>query len=102
MSNFVDKSYNCPSAKISLLDFNYPSSTVPNLSENATLTRTLKNVGTPGVYTVRIRARKGISIKIVPTRLKFSKVHEEKSFKHSMVSRGAQCKEPNSSEKSNN
>ncbi|XP_050228703.1 subtilisin-like protease SBT5.3 [Mercurialis annua] len=80
ISAFVDKSFNCPSANTSLLNFNYPSITVPNLSGTVTLTRTLKNVGTPGVYTVRIDAPNGISVEVEPVSLKFDNVKEEKSF----------------------
>ncbi|CAI9786455.1 unnamed protein product [Fraxinus pennsylvanica] len=39
------KPYNCPE-KYSLLNFNYPSMTVPNLSGSVTVHRKLKNVGT--------------------------------------------------------
>nr|APH81258.1 subtilisin-like serine protease A [Hevea brasiliensis] len=81
MSAFADKPYNCPSKNSSLLDLNYPSITVPNLSGKVTLTRTLKNVGTPGLYTAHINAPEGITVKVEPMRLKFNKTNEEKSFK---------------------
>ncbi|XP_050204667.1 subtilisin-like protease SBT5.3 [Mercurialis annua] len=76
-----DKSYKCPSTNISLLDFNYPTITLPDLLDNVTVTRTLKNVGTPGVYKVRIQMPKGLSIKVDPTSLKFTKMYEKKTFK---------------------
>ncbi|WCJ28411.1 Subtilase family protein [Euphorbia peplus] len=85
MSAFIDDaSFNCPPRNTnSLLNFNYPSITVPNLSPNLTLTvtRTLKNVGTPGLYTVRVDSPVGISVTVKPKRLMFMKINEEKSFK---------------------
>ncbi|KAJ6885835.1 hypothetical protein NC651_026483 [Populus alba x Populus x berolinensis] len=81
MSIFIEEPYACPPKNISLLNFNYPSITVPNLSGNITLTRTLKNVGTPGLYRVRVKKRDGILVKVEPESLKFSKLNEEKTFK---------------------
>jgi hypothetical protein len=81
MSIFIEEPYACPPKNISLLNFNYPSITVPNLSGNVTLTRTLKNVGTPGLYTVRVMKPDGILVKVEPESLKFSKLNEERTFK---------------------
>ncbi|XP_037492880.1 subtilisin-like protease SBT5.3 [Jatropha curcas] len=84
ISAFAGAPYSCPSKNTTtnfLLDFNYPSITVPNLSKKVILTRTLKNVGTPGVYRVRIDAPEGISVKVEPKKLGFSKMNEEKRFK---------------------
>ncbi|KAJ9184226.1 hypothetical protein P3X46_003973 [Hevea brasiliensis] len=72
--------YNCPKSA-SLLDFNYPSITVPALSGSVTLSRKLKNVGSPGKYVVHIREPYGISVSVKPRILKFEKIGEEKSFK---------------------
>ncbi|XP_048225814.1 subtilisin-like protease SBT5.3 isoform X2 [Ricinus communis] len=47
----------------------------------AAIRSAIMTTGTPGIYTVRIRAPKGISIKIDPMSLKFNKVNEERSFK---------------------
>ncbi|XP_034698025.1 subtilisin-like protease SBT5.3 isoform X2 [Vitis riparia] len=81
LSTFVDKGYECPSKPMSLLDLNYPSITVPSLSGKVTVTRTLKNVGTPATYTVRTEVPSGISVKVEPNTLKFEKINEEKTFK---------------------
>ena len=82
LSTFVDKKlYKCPSKPTSPSDLNYPSITVPNLSGKVTVTRTLKNVGTPATYTVRTKMPSGISVKVEPKRLKFEKIYEEKTFK---------------------
>ncbi|KAF8410903.1 hypothetical protein HHK36_003440 [Tetracentron sinense] len=81
ISLFSNSSYTCPKSNISLTDFNYPSITIPKLSGSATVTRTVKNVGSPGTYAVRVRAPIGIRISVEPKRLKFERIGEEKTFK---------------------
>ncbi|GLT94259.1 hypothetical protein SLE2022_120110 [Rubroshorea leprosula] len=76
---FSEKPYKCPKP-ISLANFNYPSITVSNLSDSITVTRTVKNVGSPGTYTVRVNQPTGVSVFVKPKRLKFKKVGEEKTF----------------------
>ncbi|CBI29567.3 unnamed protein product, partial [Vitis vinifera] len=77
---FSDNPYKCP-ASVSLLDFNYPSITVPNLSGSVTLTRRVKNVGFPGIYAAHISQPTGVSVTVEPSILKFSRIGEEKKFK---------------------
>jgi hypothetical protein len=79
VSMFSDSPYNCPNP-ITLTNFNYPSITVPKLADSITVTRTLKNVGSPGTYKARIQEPSGISVLVKPKSLKFKKVGEEKSF----------------------
>lgn len=67
--------------KFSLLNLNYPSITVPNLSGSVTVTRTLKNVGSPATYMAHVRSPNGVTISVKPNILKFNNVGEEKSFK---------------------
>ncbi|XP_038711833.1 subtilisin-like protease SBT5.4 [Tripterygium wilfordii] len=74
-----DDLYECPES-VNLADFNYPSMSVPNLSGSITLTRKLKNVGSPGVYAAHVREPYGISVSVEPKMLKFEKVGEEKMF----------------------
>ncbi|KAL6990589.1 hypothetical protein U1Q18_008706 [Sarracenia purpurea var. burkii] len=74
-----DAPFKC-SKNLSLLNFNYPSITVPSLSGSATVTRTLKNVGSPATYTARIVEPLGISVSIEPSILKFDMIGEEQSF----------------------
>ncbi|KAL9690644.1 hypothetical protein QQ045_011050 [Rhodiola kirilowii] len=76
---FSDASYTCP-RHASLASFNYPSITVPYLNNTATVTRRAKNVGEPGTYTARVKAPIGISVSVIPKRLIFEKVGEEKTF----------------------
>ncbi|XP_040362065.1 subtilisin-like protease SBT5.4 [Rosa chinensis] len=82
MQLFSEAPYKCPRSA-SLVDFNYPSITVPDLSGSVTVTRRVKNVGSPrgATYAVRIREPVGISVSVEPNILKFNKIGEEKSFK---------------------
>ncbi|KAG9448782.1 hypothetical protein H6P81_008747 [Aristolochia fimbriata] len=74
--------YKCPDQKAwSILDLNYPSITVPNLNRSTTVTRKLKNVGTPGTYEVVVEHLHGVSASVEPSRLTFEKMGEEKSYK---------------------
>lgn len=79
VSIFSDDPYKCPKP-ISLTNLNYPSITVPNLSHSITVTRTLKNVGSPGTYRVDVQKPSGISVTVEPRSLKFKKIGEEKSY----------------------
>ncbi|KAG9448786.1 hypothetical protein H6P81_008751 [Aristolochia fimbriata] len=72
--------YTCPE-NWSILDMNYPSIAVPNLRKPTTITRTLKNVGTPATYDVRVEHLAGVSATVEPKTLTFEKVGEEKSYK---------------------
>ncbi|WVZ02282.1 hypothetical protein V8G54_023088 [Vigna mungo] len=67
--------------KFSLLNLNYPSITVPNLSGSVTVTRTLKNVGSPSTYIAHVHNPNGITVSVKPSILKFTNVGEEKRFK---------------------
>ncbi|KAJ1403411.1 Peptidase S8/S53 domain [Sesbania bispinosa] len=80
ISMFTEDPYQCHK-NFSLLNLNYPSITVPNLSGSVTVTRTLKNVGSPATYIAHVQNPNGISISVEPNILKFKKVGEEKSFK---------------------
>ncbi|KAL8144840.1 hypothetical protein AgCh_003162 [Apium graveolens] len=77
---FSEEPYSCPE-KVILTDFNYPSITVPNLKGSITVTRTVKNVGSPGTYKARIVRPPGITVSVEPDSMNFNKIGEEKSFK---------------------
>ncbi|KAK2639988.1 hypothetical protein Ddye_027783 [Dipteronia dyeriana] len=77
---FLGKPYLCPKS-FKLADFNYPTITVPNLNGSVTITRRVKNVGSPGSYNVRVKAPGRVSVMVEPKSLKFTKVGEEKTFK---------------------
>ncbi|GMI66304.1 AUXIN-INDUCED IN ROOT CULTURES 3 [Hibiscus trionum] len=79
ISLFSEGPYKCPKP-IDLASFNYPSITIPNLAGSITVTRTVKNVGSPGTYRAQVRGPIGISVYVNPRKLKFEKVGEEKTF----------------------
>ncbi|XP_024979877.1 subtilisin-like protease SBT5.3 [Cynara cardunculus var. scolymus] len=87
IEKFSETPYSCPSKNISLTDFNYPSITVPNLNGSITVTRTVRNVGSPATYKVRVFKPAGISVQVQPKKLKFKKSGEEKRFKVSLKSK---------------
>ncbi|XP_038970809.1 subtilisin-like protease SBT5.3 [Phoenix dactylifera] len=74
------KRYRCPATPIKMEDFNYPSIAVPTVTRTLTLTRTVKNVGSPGTYKARVEPPYGITMTVKPEILKFDKVGEEKAF----------------------
>ncbi|XP_060958821.1 subtilisin-like protease SBT5.3 isoform X2 [Cannabis sativa] len=84
IETFSEKPYRC-SKKITLTNLNYPSITVPNLSKSIIVTRTLKNVGTPGTYRAKIKNPTGVVVSVKPESLKFKRVGEEKKFKVTLM-----------------
>ncbi|XP_042500243.1 subtilisin-like protease SBT5.4 [Macadamia integrifolia] len=82
--------YICPKST-NLLDFNYPSITVPGLSGTATVTRTLKNVGSPATYKAQVYTPPGISVTVEPSNLTFYLIGEEKTFKVTLKAKGARA-----------
>lgn len=89
---FSQKPYKCPKS-FSLTGFNYPSITVPNLSGSVTISRTVKNVGTPGTYTASVKAPPGISVAVKPNKLEFREYGEEKSFRLTLKAKGRRVAE---------
>lgn len=77
---FSEEPFTCPTVNISLIDFNYPSITVPNLDTSVTVTRKVKNVGSPGIYRARVRSPRGVSVKVEPEVLVFKRSGDEVSF----------------------
>ncbi|XP_078163437.1 subtilisin-like protease SBT5.3 [Carex rostrata] len=73
--------YKCPDTPIKIENLNYPSIAVPNLSGKVEITRRVKNVGTIGTYTVHVEAPRGVSVSVMPTKLKFSGLGTVKEFK---------------------
>ncbi|KAF6142279.1 hypothetical protein GIB67_039986 [Kingdonia uniflora] len=87
IQTFSKEPYKCPK-KWSLLDFNYPSISVPKLSGRVHLTRTVKNVGGgPSKYHVLIHEPHGVSVSVKPKTLVFKKNGEEKKFKVTVKAR---------------
>ncbi|KAK9683901.1 hypothetical protein RND81_10G173600 [Saponaria officinalis] len=96
IKSFHGKSpYKCPkqNSKANILNLNYPSITVPRLAKPITITRKVKNVGSPGKYVASVGSIKGVSVTVVPSELEFKKIGEEKEFKVQIVpKKGASLK----------
>ncbi|XP_038713495.1 subtilisin-like protease SBT5.3 [Tripterygium wilfordii] len=54
--------------------------TIPDLQGRITVSRTVKNVGTPGKYSVIIKEPTGVSVYVNPRTLHFKETGEEKTF----------------------
>ncbi|KAL5981531.1 hypothetical protein ACLOJK_015593 [Asimina triloba] len=85
IAKFANQTHKCDPHS-SLLNFNYPSITVPDLGSRQpiTISRRVKNVGCPSTYTVKVTAPPGIDVSVQPKSLKFEKMNEEKTFKVSL------------------
>ncbi|KAM7497974.1 hypothetical protein LguiA_022388 [Lonicera macranthoides] len=91
ISKFSGGPYKCPHDPVAkangslssslLLNFNYPSITVPNITSEVTVTRRVKNVGTPGKYEARLRQPRGFLATVEPTSLTFKEAGQEQTFK---------------------
>jgi len=79
---FYGKRYICPKS-FNLLDFNYPSISIPNLKigDSLNVTRTLTNVGSPSTYTAQIQAPPEYVIYVEPKTLSFNRKGEKKEFR---------------------
>ncbi|KAK7387650.1 hypothetical protein VNO78_22437 [Psophocarpus tetragonolobus] len=80
INKFSGADYRCPGV-INILDYNYPSVTIPKLYSSVSFTRRLKNVGSPATYSASLKVPAGLSITVQPNVLKFDNIGEEKSFK---------------------
>ncbi|XP_073224343.1 subtilisin-like protease SBT5.4 isoform X2 [Cicer arietinum] len=83
MKIFSKRPHTCPKS-YNMLDFNYPSITVPNLGKLHSVqivTRTVTNVGSPSTYHVHVKTPYGISVLVKPSSLTFNQVGEKKTFK---------------------
>ncbi|XVF76963.1 hypothetical protein PTKIN_Ptkin14bG0002100 [Pterospermum kingtungense] len=84
---FSGKPYACPKS-FSVLDLNYPSITVPDMSGTTTVIRKVKNVGSAGTYTVHVRSPAGVTVSVNPSTLTFTKSGEEKKFEVTFTAKG--------------
>lgn len=77
-----EKRHTCSNSNsFNMAEFNYPSIFVSNLSQSVTITRRVKNVGTPiSSYQVNVQEMQGVSVYVRPTNLNFEKYNEEKTF----------------------
>ena len=85
------QSCGCLPASITPIDgsnLNVPSIALDSLAGSQTVTRTLKNVGPAGTYTVSVQAPAGVSVSVKPTSLTFAK-GESKSYSVTFTSTDA-------------
>ncbi|KAL7129786.1 hypothetical protein ABFS83_13G091300 [Erythranthe nasuta] len=77
----LDSSFKCPKKSPSMGDLNYPSLAIPKLNGTYTTVRTVTNVGGgKSVYFVSIKPPPGISMKISPPIIYFSRAGQKRSF----------------------
>ncbi|XP_030486733.1 subtilisin-like protease SBT5.4 [Cannabis sativa] len=88
---FTQQPYRCPK-NVSVLNFNYPSITVPELSDSVTVTRRVKNVGSIGTYSALVLEPVGVSVTVEPKSLVFRRRSEEKSFRVTLKNKGYHLK----------
>jgi len=82
ISQLVGRTTVCSNPRPSILDFNLPSITIPNLKEEVTLTRTLTNVGSlDSVYRVAVEPPLGVHVTVTPETLVFDSTTKRVSFK---------------------
>ncbi|XP_010272679.1 PREDICTED: subtilisin-like protease SBT5.6 [Nelumbo nucifera] len=77
----LDPAFKCPKVSPSASNLNYPSLAISKLNGTMTVNRTVTNVGGgKSVYFASIIPPLGVSVKIYPRVLSFSRVGEKKSF----------------------
>ncbi|CAH8319541.1 unnamed protein product [Eruca vesicaria subsp. sativa] len=81
VSQLIGKPYKCPSPRPSMLDVNMPSITIPSLTGEVTVTRTVTNVGPAGsVYKPVVEAPFGIELEVNPKTLEFGSSTTKNTF----------------------
>ncbi|XP_057763822.1 subtilisin-like protease SBT5.3 [Salvia miltiorrhiza] len=78
---FSEEEYTCSKPLASLINFNNPAITVPYLNGSVSVTRKVKNVGSPATYRARVRSPRGVAVKVEPETLEFEREGEEKAFR---------------------
>lgn len=82
ISRLTLQSIVCPSTKLSILDVNLPSITIPSLRNSTTITRTITNVGAlKTIYRAVIEPPIGIMVSVNPEVLVFNSTIKKISFK---------------------
>nr|AAD03431.1 similar to the subtilase family of serine proteases (Pfam: PF00082, score; 45.8, E=1.1e-11, n=2) [Arabidopsis thaliana] len=82
ISQLIGKTTVCSNPKPSVLDFNLPSITIPNLKDEVTITRTVTNVGPlNSVYRVTVEPPLGFQVTVTPETLVFNSTTKKVYFK---------------------
>ncbi|KAK0573382.1 hypothetical protein LWI29_007267 [Acer saccharum] len=93
----IPKNFTCPEeSSIDLIsNINYPSISISGFKESRTVTRTATNVAgdDESSYVVSTDAPKGISVKVNPDKLQFSKNGQKLSYQVTFSSTGSSLKE---------
>ncbi|KAL2475125.1 subtilase family protein [Abeliophyllum distichum] len=77
----LDSSFKCPIKPPSPTNLNYPSLAIPKLKGNATVVRSVTNVGSSkSVYFIKVKPPPGFSVKVSPSILVFKHVGQKKRF----------------------
>ncbi|KAG8055569.1 hypothetical protein GUJ93_ZPchr0001g33144 [Zizania palustris] len=78
----LDRSLPCPASPPQPYDLNHPSLAIRGLNGTITVQRTVTNVGQQGssLYSVAVVEPLGVSVKVWPSSLRFSRASEKKSF----------------------
>ncbi|KAF8696294.1 hypothetical protein HU200_037199 [Digitaria exilis] len=86
----LDHSFPCPPRPPPPYQLNHPSVAVHGLNGTVTVRRTVTNVGGPGRarYAVAVVEPAGVSVKVSPRRLRFSRAGEKKAFTIRMEAAG--------------
>ncbi|KAL5981526.1 hypothetical protein ACLOJK_015588 [Asimina triloba] len=88
IAKFTNQTYKCD-PNSSLLNFNCPSITIPDLGSGPiTVSRRVKNVGSPSTYSAKVIPPLGVDVSVQPTSMKFEKMDEEKTFEVSLKGKG--------------
>ncbi|KAH7283061.1 hypothetical protein KP509_35G059300 [Ceratopteris richardii] len=77
----LKRNMRCPSEVPSLLDLNYPSFSITNLTVNVTVQRTLTYVGGGPIYRSLVQPPRGVGVEVVPRQLSFSRLGEKQQFR---------------------
>lgn len=81
ISTLVGKPQKCPWPKPSMLNFNMPSITIPSLTGEVTVTRTVTNVGPAGsVYRPVVEPPFGVEVEVNPKTLVFGSNTTKNTF----------------------
>lgn len=81
ISKLIGKPNQCPSPRPSMLDLNMPSITIPSLTGEVTVTRTVTNVGAAGsVYKPVVEPPFGIELEVNPKTLVFGSNTTKNTF----------------------
>ncbi|KAK1584185.1 hypothetical protein Q3G72_030617 [Acer saccharum] len=93
----IPKNFTCPEeSSIDLIsNINYPSISISGFKESRTVTRTATNVAgdDESSYVISTNAPKGISVKVNPDKLQFSKNGQKLSYQVTFSSTGSSLKE---------